>query len=346
MSKQNELVQFSRGASGGGSKNLIINGGQQIWQRATATTTVTNSGYNTVDRFRYYVSGGGAYTSTRSTDVPSGQGFSYSNKLDVTTADTSLASSDYYSFRQRIEAQNLARLAYGTSGAKTITLSFWIKSNKTGIYTIQLYKFDNTNYTYVKEYTINSANTWEKKTITINPTAGSTTLITNSGGAIDVDNGIGLQVTFNLSMGNTYTGATNDAWSANGNHATTTNAINWMDSTSNNLYLTGVQLEANDTATDFEYENYGTTLAKCQRYFYKLPMGSFGPFFCNYVSSHRFAHIWFPVPMRATPTSTSTSSTAATEYHPDPYHTKYYVAGSYSSATSVYHTAFQADAEL
>jgi len=315
MSKQNELVQFSRGASGGGSKNLIINGGQQIWQRATATTTVTNSGYNTVDRFRYYVSGGGAYTSTRSTDVPSGQGFSYSNKLDVTTADTSLASSDYYSFRQRIEAQNLARLAYGTSGAKTITLSFWIKSNKTGIYTIQLYKFDNTNYTYVKEYTINSANTWEKKTITINPTAGSTTLITNSGGAIDVDNGIGLQVTFNLSMGNTYTGATNDAWSANGNHATTTNAINWMDSTSNNLYLTGVQLEANDTSTDFEFENYGTTLSKCQRYFcrtyaYGTATGTATSNGCLCSVIHS-ANNWagcgnfhYPVEMRATPTVT------------------------------------------
>ena len=92
----------SRGTEnvGGGNRNLIINGGQQVWQRASATTTVGNSAYNTVDRFRFYVSGGGAYTSTRSDDVPSGQGFGFSNKLDVTTADTSVAAGDFYVFKQ------------------------------------------------------------------------------------------------------------------------------------------------------------------------------------------------------------------------------------------------------
>ena len=249
-----------------GNRNLIINGGQQCWQRATATTTVTNSGYDTVDRFRFYVSGGGAYTSTRSTDVPSGQGFSFSNKLDVTTADTSLASSDYYAFRQRIEAQNCARLAYGTSGAQTITLSFWVKSNKTGIYCISLYKFDNTNYTYVKEYTIDSADTWEKKELTITPTAGSTTLITNSGGAIDVDNGIGLQLNFQLATGSSSAGATDDTWVSAAGSATN-NQVNWMDSTSNNFYITGVQLEVGDTATDFEHRSFDDELRRCKRYF-------------------------------------------------------------------------------
>tara|TARA_B100000212_G_C27364855_1_gene529852 strand:+ start:864 stop:1982 length:1119 start_codon:yes stop_codon:yes gene_type:complete len=272
MSKQHELVQFSRGSAtalGGGSKNLIINGGQQIWQRASATTTVVNGQYGTVDRWAFNKGSSGAYTSTRSTDVPSGQGFSYSNKLDVTTADTSVGASEIYLLKHRIEAQNLARLAYGTSGAKTITLSFWVKSNKTGTYTVALYKFDNTTLNYVREFSISAADTWEKKELTITPTAGSTTHITSSGGAIDVNNDMGLDVNFVLSLGSNYTGSTNDSWSTNGNHYGTTNNINWMDSTSNNFYITGVQLETNSAgvATDFEHEPYSATLAKCQRYF-------------------------------------------------------------------------------
>jgi len=284
-----------------GNRNLIINGGQQCWQRATATTTVTNSGYDTVDRFRFYVSGGGAYTSTRSTDVPSGQGFSFSNKLDVTTADTSLASSDYYAFRQRIEAQNCARLAYGTSGAQTITLSFWVKSNKTGIYCISLYKFDNTNYTYVKEYTIDSANTWEKKELTITPTAGSTTLITNSGGAIDVDNGIGLQLNFQLATGSSSAGATDDTWVSAAGSATN-NQVNWMDSTSNNFYITGIQLEVGDTATDFEHRSFSDEVVKCQRYFnYVRHAGTAS----NAGLSNSYGNYYPQAPMRAVPTATA-----------------------------------------
>jgi len=347
MSKQNELVQFSRGASGGGSKNFIINGDMKIFQRATAATAVANN-YTTADRWKAWndSSYGGAMTTEKSTDVPSGQGFSNSLKFQCSTASTSTAAAEYAQFNQVIEAQNCQAFAYGTSGAKTLTLSFWCKSNKTGVYTVAIKKADSTTYIIPIEYTISSANTWEKKTITVSPTAGSTTLITNSGGAIANDNGSGLEIYWNLLLGSNYTGGTSDTWSSNGSYWTTTNAVNWLDNTANNFYITGVQLEINDTATDFEVENYGTTLAKCQRYFWKQPMGAYGTFFCNYVNDYRFSHIWFPVGMRATPTSTTTTSTAATEYHPDPYHTKYYVAGHYSSGTSIYHTAFQADAEL
>ena len=152
-----------------------------------------------------------------------------------------------------IEAQDLQRLNYGTSDAETITLSFWVKSSKTGTYCFSLVKEDSTQYFYVKEYTISSANTWEKKKITITPTAGSTTLITNSAGAIADDNGAGLQLGWFLSAGTTYNGATNDAWSSNSNHFATSNQVNWMDSTSNDFYLTGVQLEVGDNATPFEH---------------------------------------------------------------------------------------------
>ena len=116
----------------------------------------------------------GAYTSERSTDTPTGTG--YSLKLQVTTADTSIAAAQYSYILHEIEAQNLQSLQYGTSSAKTLTLSFWVKSNKTGTYTIDLVKRDSTAYYIPVEYTISSANTWEKKTITITPTAGSTSL--------------------------------------------------------------------------------------------------------------------------------------------------------------------------
>ena len=247
-----------------GPRNLIINGDMQCWQRTTAATAVTNA-YATVDRFRFVEGTAGAYTSERSTDSPIGTG--YSLKLQVTTADASMASGDYAYFQQVVEAQNLQPLQYGTSSAKTLTLSFWVKSSKTGTYTIALIKADSTQYNFVREYTISSANTWEKKTITISPTAGSTSFITSAAGGINNDNGVGFYVVWMLCSGTDLNGATNNAWSSNGLHYTTTNQVNWMDSTSNNFYLAQAQLEIGDVATDFEHEDIGTTLRKCKRYY-------------------------------------------------------------------------------
>ena len=171
------------------NRNFIINGNFQCWQRATAATTVTNA-YATVDRYKFTENTSGAFSSERSTDTPTGTG--YSLKLQCTTADASMAAGDYAYFMHLIEAQNLQSLQYGTSSAKTLTLSFWVKSSKTGTYAIALGKMDNTVYLFVHEYTISQANTWEKKTINISPTAGSTSFITSSAGAIDNDNGTGL----------------------------------------------------------------------------------------------------------------------------------------------------------
>jgi len=200
-----------------GPRNLIINGDMQCWQRTTAATAVTNA-YATVDRFRFVEGTAGAYTSERSTDSPIGTG--YSLKLQVTTADASMASGDYAYFQQVVEAQNLQPLQYGTSSAKTLTLSFWVKSSKTGTYTIALIKADSTQYNFVREYTISSANTWEKKTITISPTAGSTSFITSAAGVINNDNGVGFYVVWMLCSGTDLNGATNNAWSSNGLHYT------------------------------------------------------------------------------------------------------------------------------
>ena len=250
------------------NRNFIMNGGMQVWQRATAATA--GHGFFTVDRFRQNEQTGGAYTSEKHTMTAAElntTGHAVAVKLACTTADASIGADEYAYFPQTIESQNLQPLQYGTANAQTITLSFWVKSNKTGTYCIQLRKKTNTIYYYTKEYTISSADTWEQKKITITPTAGSTTLITNSAGAITNDNSGGLEVGFALAMGDTYEG-TNDTWTASATYATSSQ-VNWLDSTSNNFYLTGVQLELGSNATPFEHRSYGDELAKCQRYYHK-----------------------------------------------------------------------------
>jgi hypothetical protein len=248
-----------------GNKNLIINGDMQCWQRATAATAA-NGGYATVDRFGMGNGTDGVYTTERSSDTPIGTG--YSLKAQVTTADTSIAAAQYAYMYQEIEAQNLQPLQYGTSSAKTFTVSFWVKSNKTGTYTISIRKRDATIYFLPIEYAISSANTWEKKTITITPTAGGTSFITASAGAIANDNGQGIQLGFGLAWGSQYNGGTNNTWSAS-THFSTSNQVNWMDSTSNNFYLAQVQLEIGDVATPFEHRSYADELLRCYRYFEK-----------------------------------------------------------------------------
>lgn len=242
------------------NRNLVINGGMAVWQRGTASAAVTNAFL--ADRFVTIEATDGAITHEQSTDAP--DGFAYSLKLSVTTADTSLAATQYAQLDHKIEAQNCQGLKYGSSAAETITLSFWVKSSKTGTYCIRLGKIDSTGYAYVKEYEINSADTWEKKTITIEPDNS----IKASAGAIANDNGEGLRITWPLAMGSTYSAATNGVWSSNLNDHTTSNAVNWLDNTSNNLYLTGVQLEVGEKATPFEHRSYGDELASCMRYFH------------------------------------------------------------------------------
>jgi len=272
MSRARDFANLAGSADAGGitGRNIIINGNMVVSQRGTSAIAVPNGGYSTVDRMRFYESTGGAYTSEQSSDVPAGQGFSKSIKLACTTADSSIGAAEIATMSQVIEGQNLQRLNYGTSDAKTITLSFWVKSNKTGIYTIAIYKHagGGTAYGCPVEYTISSANTWEKKTITVTPTAGSTTLITSSAGAIIDSNGQGIEVHWGLAWGSNYN-ATNNTWSASGFYSTS-NQVNWLDSTSNNFYITGVQLEIGDVATPFEHESFAVTLQKCERYYQQV----------------------------------------------------------------------------
>jgi len=260
MSRQSELAALGRVAdiSALSNRNLIINGGMTVAQRGTSATAAVNTSYSTVDRFEFYLSGGGAYTTEQSTGHLADTGHDTALKISVTTADTSIASGDYYSFLQKIEAQNLQQLQYGTSSAKEMTLSFWVRATKTGTQTVFLTKNDATSYNFVQEYTINQSDTWEYKTIKI-------PALTASG--ITNDNGLGIQVGWILKYGSTYDG-TAGSWTTS-NIFTTASAVNNMDSASNTFYLTGVQLEVGETATEFEHRSYGDELQRCQRYFEK-----------------------------------------------------------------------------
>ena len=251
-------------------RNLIINGDMKISQRSTGATTITNNSvhYATVDRFAVYEYSGAVLTSEQHDMSAADQattGQSKAMELNVTTADTSIASGEWCFFTQSVEAQFCQHALYGTSAAKNLTLSFWVKTNKTGTYAVAIDKNDSTRYRLPITYTVDSADPWEKKVINISPTAGSTSLITAANGAIADDNGIGFFIWWVLAAGTDSQG-TNNTWTTSG-HYTTSDQVNWLDSTSNNFHITGVQLEVGSTATDFELLPNDVQLQRCQRYF-------------------------------------------------------------------------------
>ena len=239
-------------------RNIIINGGMDLAQRGTSETGVTTTGYYTTDRWRTAIGTLGTWTMSQDTDVPTGQGFAKSLKMDCTTADASPASGDVFILNQYVEGQNLQYLKKGTSSAESLTCSFWVKSNKTGTYILELR--DDNSRTISKSYTIDSANTWEKKTITYD---GDTT------GTIDNDNTIGLEVNFWLGAGSNFTSGTlQTSWNSVTNANRAVGQVNLADSTSNEWYVTGVQLEAGQVASDFEFLPVDVNLARCQRYYF------------------------------------------------------------------------------
>ena len=257
-------------------RNMIINGAMLVAQRGTSVTDVNQvSTYFNADRWKHWESTAGQYQTSlysMSTAEHNTTGHTKAIKLNVKTnnAVSSLGAGAYAFVGTILEGQDLQHLQYGTANAKTLTISFWVKSNKTGTYVLNLNKADSTVTRIPMEYTINTANTWEKKTITITPTQGSTSLITASGGAIDNNNGIGFEILWVLAVGSTYSGGTANTWSANVNHIGTSNQVNWMDTDTNDFYLTGVQLELGTVATPFEHRSYSDELLRCQRYYQKI----------------------------------------------------------------------------
>jgi len=244
-------------------RNIIINGDMSIAQRGTSVSGVNSSGYRSLDRFKQTFSGGdvGTWTQSQSTDVPSSQGFAKSLKLDCTTARTSPSSNEGLFIEQKIEGQNLQYLKKGTSSAESLTLSFWVKSNKTGTYISELRDQDNSR-TISKSYTISSADTWEKKTITY---AGDTS------GTLGNDNGDSLRLIHWLVAGSDFTSGTlQTSWGSLTSANRAVGQVNLADSTSNEWYITGVQLEAGQTASEFEFLPHDVNKTRCFRYFQDL----------------------------------------------------------------------------
>jgi hypothetical protein len=236
------------------NRNLIINGAMQVAQRGTSKTGVTTSGYHTVDRFSYTeggTGGSGDLTMEQSTDAP--DGFSYSAKYTVTTANT-LSGGENICFRQRLEAGDCQALKFGTSGNK-FTISFWVKASLTGLYSLQCYGSDQSR-SALSSYTVNVANTWEYKTLTFNvdPTT-----------AIAKGTGTGLAVVWMLDSGPDDIQSAFD-WSAVLAFSAVTGQVNFMATSGATWQITGVQLEVGDTATPFEHRSYGQELALCQRF--------------------------------------------------------------------------------
>ena len=276
-------------------KNLIINGAMQIAQRGTSFTGLTDDAY-TLDRWQFAIfgsSGHGTYSIFQENSVTP-DGFGSSIKIDCTTADTSLASDVAVVLRQRLEGQNLQLFQYATSNAKDVTLSFWVRSNLTGTGVVNLYNVDANKHAGAT-YTINSSNTWERKTVTI---AGDT----SSG--FDNNNGNSLEVRFYLAAGTDFSSGTQvNTWSARTSTNDATDlTLNIGSSSSNEIYITGVQLEVGETATEFEHRPYGLELSLCQRYYYQINSTNTAREFLGlcfgYDSDDGFGTFYLPVSMR------------------------------------------------
>ena len=296
-------------------RNLIINGDMQIAQRGTSQSSVANDaseGYNTLDRFGLYFFGneGGVATVSQDTTVPSDTTygkFSKSLKIDVTTADTSLGATGSHAIKQTIESSYIHHSGWDyTSSSSKITLQFWAQSVKAGDYHIMFRCHDASGERYyVSKYTL-VANTWKHIEIVV---PGDSNLVFND------DNGEGLEVRWMLSAGDDRNDATADTWFAPGSDydQTTNTQVNFFDSTDNNFFLTGVQLEVGDAATNFEHLPRDVQLQRCQRYYYQMgPGAQYDPFMigaCNGANTC-YGMVHFPVEMRGDPTLT-TSGTAA-----------------------------------
>jgi hypothetical protein len=280
-------------------KNRIINGDMRVDQRNAGASVASPSDTYTLDRFYSRQVGGGVASIQQSSTAPTG--FNNSLLFTVTTADSSIVTTDRYYIRQSIEGYNVADLGWGTASAQTITLSFWVRSSVTGTFGGSLQN-DAVDRTYAFTYSISSANTWEQKTVTIAGDTSGTWLKTN---------GVGLIVQWSLGMGPTYL-TTAGSWTA-GNYLSATGSTNLIATNGATFYITGVQLEVGSTATPFERRMYGQELALCQRYYYKWTNDNAGAVdatvFQNYASGSSFGKLFdFPVTMRATPTGTASGT--------------------------------------
>jgi len=299
MSKAQGIAQS---ANQGQFKNRIINGAMTIDQRNNGASVSRDGSTYTYQVDRFYsggLNGSGVFSVQRISDAPAG--FSNSTRITVTTADSSLGSSEEYGFQQTIEGHNVFDLNWGTANAQSVTLSFWVKSSLTGTFGVAIRNAGTWNRSYVGQYTITAANTWEYKTISI---TGETT------GSWGTGTSASINVAFDLGAGSGFNGTAN-TWNTSGATRVSGN-VSVISNNSATWQVTGVQLEKGSTATSFDYRPYGTELALCQRYAIKLnnPDQAFG-IFCNGAAAGTtdFYSAITGFNLRATPTVTFSNVT-------------------------------------
>ena len=296
VSKARKLAQKAGVPSG--RRNLIINGAMGVHQRG-GTISAVNAATYTLDRFTTIRGSSYNYNVDVSQSSEAPDGFVNSLKIDVQATATP-SGGENFGIEQKIESQNTTHLNYGSSSGKYIVLSFWVRSNKTGTYGLQLVHNGKTR-NFISSYTIDSADTWENKTIVINPD-------TDSSSAFDDDTEAGLRVVWHLSTGADDLLSGNRDWTADGLFRSVTGQVNLLDSTSNEFYITGVQLEVGTVPTEFEYRSFGEELALCQRYFYRDSQSTSGVtrhatyIIAMFQTTRGFFGISPPVPMRIGPT--------------------------------------------
>ena len=306
MSKARQLADLGNVYDDGAlsNRNIIINGKFEVNQYNDGSSTSFSAGSsNVADRFDYYTNAGAfaIYSATHEVSSDAPDGFSKSLKVTCSSGGSIPATGEVV-FRQKIEGYNVSVLNYGSSSAKNATVSFWIKASVTGDYGLQFVYYDgaNSNF-YVSKYTVNSANTWEYKTVTIPPQ--TTNAFDN------VTNGTGLQLYWDLGEGSDYSGTANSGWTTAYKNGLS-GGVKLMENTGATWQITGVQLEVGDTATPFEHRSFGDELARCQRYYCVSNEGDtsnepIGGFIGYAENTTRMDTVWtFRVLMRASPTIT------------------------------------------
>ena len=324
MSKAADLARTASASETAlSNRNVVINGDYTISQRGTSFTSQTGVAYH-LDRWEMYGynMGDGVYRVDQSTDAPAG--FSNSNKVSCTTADASQDANNQMFFQQMIEGLNSSHINYFVSSPDTVTLSFWVKSNRTGSYSLALKLSDNgsaqdntSTRIYNSTYSVSVANTWENKTITI-------VLDTNSDTKV-VTNGFAMAVQFWLGGGTNRDGSAANSWIANGNAATASDNLDILGSTSNDWYITGVQLEVGLVATPFEHRSYGQELALCQRYYQRI--GDIARVSYGLANAHSATTVYCPIRFMTTMRVAPSQTTSATNGN-------FYVTGSGQQQTT------------
>ena len=311
---------YTPGPSNMQGRNKIINGAMMIDQRNAGASITAAVGNNfAVDRFAVAATQASKLTAQRSTVAPAG----FINSLGITVLSSyTPVSTDDFDVRQVVEGFNVADLGWGTVNAQTVTLSFWVRSSVTGTYSLSL-RNASVNRSFVTTYTINSANTFEQKLITI---PGDTT------GTWAVDNTAGVYIAWDLGQGSNFNTATTGSWQA-GNFDRTSGSVSFVSQVNGaTFYITGIQLEKGSVATPFEFRQYGTEFALCQRYYEQS-----GGATCVIPSNNGYSNVSFSVSKRTTPTIVLSPAITAPTVS---------ISGFYTTWPSVTGYAYTATAEL